>query len=121
MKFDLSLAGFLLSFVLGASGWFFRWNDKQKSDKQQDKLERQQAIAQAEAAAVKIANEQRDFNHLRNNQIQISQGIATGFKDIEASLVNGFKDTKASIDELKGLVTEIKSWQIRNQATARSE
>lgn len=121
MKFDLSLAGFVLSLVLAVSGWFFRWSDKHKFEKQQASLERQEAIRQAEAAAVKIANEERDFNHLRNNQIQISQGIATGFKDIEASLVDGFKDTESNIDELKGLLIEIKSWLIRNQGTTHGE
>ena len=117
MKFDLNLAGFILSLVVAASGWFFRWNDKQKFERQQNAFERQQAITQAEAAAIKITNEERDFNHLRNNQIQISQGIASGFKDIESSLVTGFKDTKSSTDELKGLSNEIKSWLIRKDAT----
>lgn len=53
------------------------------------------------AAAVKIATEKRDFNHLRNNQLQISQGIAAGFKDIEGSL-----------DQLHQQIVEIKAWLI---------
>ncbi|MEH2243384.1 hypothetical protein [Nostoc sp.] len=65
MKFDLSLAGFALFLIVAASGWFFRWSDKQK-------FSREQAITQAEAAAEKKVNEARDFNHLLNNQKQIS-------------------------------------------------
>ena len=60
MKFDLSFAGFVLSLVVAASGWFFRWSDKQK-------FERQQSTQKAVAAAEKALNEERDFNHLRNN------------------------------------------------------
>ncbi|MEH2287176.1 hypothetical protein [Nostoc sp.] len=97
MKFDLSFAGFVLSLVLGLSGWFFRWSDKQK-------FERQQSTQKAVAAAEKALNEERDFNHLRNNQIQISQGIATGFDELERRL-----------DHLRELLIEIKSYLIRNQ------
>lgn len=121
MKFDVSLAGFALTLILGLSGWFFRWSDKQKYEKQQASLERQQAIAQAEAAAVKISNEERDFNHLRNNQIQISQGIATGFKDIETSLATGFKDIEVSLNNLSQQLIKIEAWLIRNQGTIRGE
>ena len=110
MKFDVTLASFLLALALALLGWIRWWLDKQKFEKQQAALERQQAIQQANAAAVKTANEERDFNHLRNNQLQISQGIATGFKDIEVSL-----------DNLSRQLTEIKAWLIRNQSTPRGE
>ncbi|MEH2337094.1 hypothetical protein [Nostoc sp.] len=110
MNFDLSVAGFLLSLVLGGSGWVFRWSDKQKFERQQASLERQQAIAQAEAAAEKKVNEARDFNHLLNNQKQISQGIATGFDDVEKK-----------IDHLKELMLRVESYLIRNQGTNHHE
>ncbi|MEH2066976.1 MAG: hypothetical protein V7K47_02190 [Nostoc sp.] len=99
MKFDLSFAGFVLSLVVAASGWFFRWSDKQK-------FERQQSTQKAVAAAEKALNEERDFNHLRNNQIQISQGVATGFDEVERRL-----------DHLRELLIEIKAYLIRNQRT----
>jgi hypothetical protein len=50
----------------------------------------------------KIASE-RDFNHLRNNQQNISDGIAHGFDEIEAKL--------AVID--RNLI-EVKIWIMRN-------
>ncbi|MHC5735087.1 hypothetical protein [Nostoc sp.] len=110
MKFDSSFASFLLALVGALSGWVAWWLNKLKFEKQQAALERQQAIQQAKAAAEKAVNDERDFNHLRNNQIQISQGIATGFKDIEAGL-----------DHLSEQVSEIKAWLIRNQGTVHSE
>ncbi|MEH2120014.1 hypothetical protein [Nostoc sp.] len=110
MKFDLSLAGFVLSLILGASGWVFRWNDKQKYERQQASLERQQAITQAEAAAEKKVNEARDFNHLLGNQKQITQGIASGFSDIEER-----------IDHLRELMLRVESYLIRNQGTNHHE
>ena len=97
MKFDLSVAGFLLSLVVAASGWLFRWSDKQK-------FERQQSTQKAVAAAEKALNDERDFNHLRNNQVQISQGIATGFDEIERKINN-----------LREHVIEIKAYLIQNQ------
>ncbi|MHC5737471.1 hypothetical protein [Nostoc sp.] len=103
MKLDTNLASFLLAFAGALSGWVAWWHNKLK-------FERQQAIQQAKAAAEKAVNEERDFNHLRNNQIQISQGIATGFKDIESAL-----------DQLSDKVTKIEAWLIRNQGTVHSE
>ncbi|MEH2378297.1 MAG: hypothetical protein V7K27_05235 [Nostoc sp.] len=110
MKIDISLAGFLLSFIVAASGWFFRWKDKQKFEKQQSGLERQQAIQEATSAAEKAVNEERDFNHLRNNQIQISQGIATGFNEVEGKL-----------DHLREQMIEIKAYLIKNQGAIHGE
>ena len=110
MKFDSSFASFLLAFIGALSGWVAWWLNKLKFEKQQAALERQQAIQQAKAAAEKAVNEERDFNHLRNNQIQISQGIANGFKDIDFAL-----------DKLSDQVTEIKAWLIRNQSTVHTE
>ena len=110
MKFDLGLAGFALSLIVAASGWFFRWSDKRKFERQQASLERQQAITQVEAAAEKKVNEVRDFNHLLGNQKQISQGIATGFNDIEEK-----------IDNLRELMLKIEAYLIRNQGTNHHE
>ncbi|MEH2242361.1 hypothetical protein [Nostoc sp.] len=103
MKFDLGLAGFVLSLVVAGSGWFFRWNDKQR-------FERQQSTQQAVAAAEKALNEERDFNHLRRNQEQISQGVATGFDHIEEQ-----------IDSLRELMLKIEAYLIRNRATNHDE
>ncbi|WP_375514423.1 hypothetical protein [uncultured Nostoc sp.] len=121
MKFDLSFAGFILSLVVTASGWFFRWNDKKRFEKQQDKLERQQAIIQAEAAGEKRVNEIRDFNHLLGNQKQISEGITTGFKDIEEGMTTGFKDIEEKISNLRELMLRVESYLIRNQGTKNRE
>ena len=110
MKFDVSLAGFALSFIVAASGWFFRWSDKQKFERQQASLERQQAITQAEAAAEKKVNEVRDFNHFLGNQKQILQGITMGFDGVEDK-----------IDELRELMLKIEAYLIRNQGTNHHE
>ncbi|MBD2354743.1 hypothetical protein H6G41_08890 [Tolypothrix sp. FACHB-123] len=45
---------------------------------------------------------ERDFNHLRNNQQNISQGIAHGFDEIEAKLNTMARD-----------LLEIKIWIMR--------
>lgn len=45
---------------------------------------------------------ERDFNHLKNNQLSISDGIVTGFKDIESS-----------IDRIEKEIVELKAWFIR--------
>ena len=121
MKFDLGLAGFLLTLILGLSGWVFRWSDKQKFERQQASLERQQAITKAEAAAEKKVNEERDFNHLLGNQKQISQGIATGFKDIEEGMAAGFKNIEEKISNLRELMLKVEAYLIRNQGTKNRE
>ena len=102
MKFDITLFTFLLSLTVALSGWFARWRDKLKFEKQQDALERQQAIQKAETAAEKKVNDARNFNHLVNNQLQISEGIAIGFKDLEKLIRDLTKET-----------LEIKSYLIR--------
>ena len=104
MNFDPKLGSFLLSFVCAVSGWVVWWLSKIKSEKQQADLERQQAIQKAEVAAEKAVNQRRDFNHLVNNQKQISQNVAYGFKDIETQL----KDINEKLQE-------IKAYLIRNQ------
>ncbi|MEH2259892.1 hypothetical protein [Nostoc sp.] len=55
-------------------------------------------------------NEVRDFNHLLGNQKQISQGIATGFDEVEEK-----------IDRLRELMLKIEAYLIRNQGTNRDE
>ena len=91
MKFDVSLASFLLAFAGALSGWVAWWLNK-----------RQQVVQKAVAAAEKELNDKRDFNHLVNNQIQISGGIADGFKDLEKML-----------DDLIRELLEIKAYLIR--------
>lgn len=110
MKFDLSLAGLVLSLIVAGSGWLFRYNDKQKFEKQQAALERHQAIRQAEAAAEKKVNDERNLNHLLGNQKQITEGIATGFKDIERELAH-----------IREQIGELKAYLIQNQTTVRGE
>jgi hypothetical protein len=72
MKFDPSVASFILAFGCSVSGWFVWWINKIDHDKQ--------AAAQN---AKKDYAQQRDFEHLRNNQKQIGDGLAHGFKDME--------------------------------------
>lgn len=91
MKFDTSLASFLLAFVGASSGWIAWWLNKRK-----------QLVQRAVVAAEKALNEKRDFNHLINNQIQISVGITDGFKDLEKML-----------DDLMRELSEIKAYLIR--------
>ncbi|MEH2239508.1 hypothetical protein [Nostoc sp.] len=55
-------------------------------------------------------NEERDFNHLRTNQVQISQGIAMGFDQIERRL-----------DHIREQLIEMKAYLIQNQGTVRGE
>jgi hypothetical protein len=95
MKFDANLAGFLLSFVGALSGWAAWWINKLK-------FERITSTQQAVASAEKALNDKRDFNHLVNNQIQISDGIAHGFKDLEEMLNDLIKE-----------LLEIKAYLIR--------
>ncbi|MDZ7969060.1 MAG: hypothetical protein RM368_29600 [Nostoc sp. DedSLP03] len=95
MKIDANLASFVLAFVGAVSGWITWWINKLK-------FERQSTTQQAVAAAEKALNDKRDFNHLVNNQIQISDGIAHGFKDLEEML-----------DDLIKELLEIKAYLIR--------
>ncbi|WP_375502936.1 hypothetical protein [uncultured Nostoc sp.] len=103
MKFDLNFAGFVLSLVVAASGWFFRWSDKQKFEKQQGAFERQQATQEAVRLAEKALNEERDFNHLKNNQKDISNGVALGFNEMDRRF-----------DDVDRELLEIKAWLIRS-------
>lgn len=104
MNFDPKLGSFLLALVCSVSGWIVWWLNKIKFEKQQIALERQQAIQDAKAAAEKAVNEKRDFNHLVNNQKQISQNIAHGFEEIENQM-------RGQNEKLQ----EIKAYLIRNQ------
>ncbi|MEH2038445.1 hypothetical protein [Nostoc sp.] len=115
MNLNLALLGFILSLIVTISGWVFRWNDKKKFERQQGALERHQSTQEAVRLAEKTLNEERDFNHLRNNQIQISDGIARGFKEIEYRLDIGFKDTQIKLDKLNEEQIETKAYLIRNQ------
>lgn len=115
MKFDLSLAGFALSFIVAASGWYFRWNDKQKFERQQIAFERQQATQEAVRLAEKALNEERDFNHLKTNQKDISNGIALGFNEMDGK----FDDVDSRFDGVDKELLEIKAYLIRNQGTNR--
>lgn len=110
MKFDISFASFVLALIVAASGWFAWWISKIKFDKQQTALDRQQAILQAGNAAEKAVNEKRDFNHLINNQLDISRNMALSFDDVEHLL-----------KEIDNQVREIKAYLIRYKIISDTE
>jgi uncharacterized protein HemX len=95
MKFDLTLASFLFGAIATASGWVIWWITKIQNDKFN-------AIQKSTEAATKEYAAQRDFEHLKNNQINISKGIAEGFEDLERELV-----------ALHNEILEIKAYLIR--------
>ncbi|MEH2154906.1 hypothetical protein [Nostoc sp.] len=95
MKFDASLASFLLAFAGAISGWIAWWIGK-----------RQQTVHKAVADAEKALNDKRNFDHLVRNQSEISKNIAYGFKDIEEQIVD-------QNNELR----EIKAWLIRGKTS----
>ena len=80
MKFDVTLASFLFGAIATASGWVLWWITKIQNDKFN-------AIQKSTEAATKEYAAQRDFEHLKNNQINISKGIAEGFDDLERELL----------------------------------
>lgn len=80
MKFDLTLASFIFGAIATASGWVLWWITKIQNDKFN-------AIQKSTEAATKEYAAQRDFEHLKNNQINISKGIAEGFDDLERELL----------------------------------
>jgi uncharacterized protein HemX len=95
MIFDPAVASFVLGAVAAASGWVLWWITKIQNDKFQ-------AIQKSTEAATKEYAAQRDFEHLKNNQINISKGIATGFDDLEKQIL-----------DLHNELLEIKSYLIR--------
>ncbi|MFN6450541.1 MAG: hypothetical protein RMX59_035140 [Nostoc sp. DedSLP05] len=76
MKFDPTVASLLLALVCAVSGWVVWWWNKLQ-------LDRQTSTQRAADAAKKEYAAQRDFEHLKNNQLQISQAITLGFEEIE--------------------------------------
>jgi nitrogen fixation-related uncharacterized protein len=99
MNFNPSAASFLLALFGAVSGWIFWWINK--SDQHTKKK-----IQDAE----KTLNEKRDFNHLVNNQHDISSGLATGFNELEHQ-----------IREVDNQVREIKAYMIRNNGGNKTE
>ncbi|MEH2368035.1 hypothetical protein [Nostoc sp.] len=95
MKFDASLASFLLAFIGALSGWIAWWIGK-----------RQQTIQKAVADAEKALNDKRNFDHLVRNQAEISKNIAYGFQDIESQ-----------IEDQNNELREIKAWLIRGKVS----
>lgn len=89
MNFDfVKTAGLIVTFVGLVVGWFLLWLTKREKNIE------------------KSINDKRDFNHLLGNQKQISQGIATGFNNIEEE-----------IRQLRELMLKIEAYLIRNQKT----
>ncbi|MHC5598769.1 MAG: hypothetical protein ACYTXC_23000 [Nostoc sp.] len=93
MKFDASTFSFLLALSGAISGWVAWWIGR-----------RQQIIQKAVKDAEQALNERRDFNHLVNNQLDISKNIAHGFEDLEDQ-----------IDAMSNELREIKAYLIGNQ------
>ncbi|MBG1263099.1 hypothetical protein [Nostoc commune] len=103
MKFDISLGMFVLALTGAFSGWVAWWVNNFNLNKQ---ITTQKAVA----IATKAITEERDFIHLRNNQLQISSGITTGFDEIERRL-----------DNIRQEQTEIKAYLIRNYSDKQSQ
>ncbi len=103
MKFDASVASFILGLVCASSGWVAWWVNKLQFDKYTSNQK-------AAADATKAYAAERDFNHLRNNQIQISDGIASGFKGLEQDVADGFKEIGNKVNELNQELIEIKAY-----------
>lgn len=101
MKFDINVASFILGSVCAASGWVVWWVNKIHSDKQ--------ATAQkAAVAATKEYAAKRDFEHLKNNQLQISEAIIRGFDEIEDRF-----------NILHREMTEVKAYFIRSHSNEK--
>ena len=89
MKFDASTFSFLLALSCAISGWVAWWIGR-----------RQQIIQKAVKDAEQALNERRDFNHLVNNQREISKNIAYGFEDLEEqinAMANELREIKAYV------------------------
>ena len=95
MKFDVALASFVVGAIASASGWVVWWITKIQNDKLQ-------AIQKSAEDATKEYAAKRDFEHLKNNQLNISKGISDGFEDLEKSF-----------EALQREILEIKSYLIR--------
>ncbi|MEH2002363.1 MAG: hypothetical protein V7L00_27130 [Nostoc sp.] len=98
MKFDTSLASFSLALIGAISGWLAWWINNEK-------LNKQIATQKAVPIATKAVNEERDFVHLRNNQKDISNGIAIGFNEMDRRF-----------DSIDKELLEQKAWLIRTKS-----
>ncbi|MEH2287341.1 hypothetical protein [Nostoc sp.] len=103
MKFDPSLASFILAFIGVLSGWVAWWFTKLKLDQEKD-------IHRSVLLATEDVNEKRDFNHLLNNYKQMSEAMTFGFNELEEM-----------VRENRLELGEIKSYLIRNQNTSPGE
>ncbi|MEH1811925.1 MAG: hypothetical protein V7K26_03685 [Nostoc sp.] len=97
MKFDISLGMFVLSLIGAFSGWVAWWINNFN-------LNKQIATQKAVAIATKAVNEERDFVHLRNNQKDISNGVALGFNEMDRRFDNVDRE-----------LLEQKAWLIRGK------
>lgn len=91
MNFNPSFGSFLLALLGAVSGWVVWWISRGKENTRQ-------AVALAENAV----NAKRDFQHLVRNQAQISDNIASGFKDID----NRFAEQNNEIREIKAYLIQ---------------
>ncbi len=105
MKFDVNFASFILGLLSACSGWVVWWIGKINSDKQL-------ASQKAADAAKKAYAAERDFEHLKNNFKQMSDGIALGFKGIEDDLIDNHKNLETKINNLNRDIVEIKAYMV---------
>ena len=92
MNFDFKIASFIVTFAGLVVGWFLLW------------------LTKREKAIEKSINDKRDFNHLTNNQLQISTGIATGFSELEHKI----NEISKQVQGVENQVREVKAYLIRN-------
>lgn len=92
MNFDFKIASFIVAFAGLVVGWFLLW------------------LAKREKAIEKSINDKRDFNHLTNNQLQISTGIANGFNELEHQV----RGVENQVQGVENQVREVKAYLIRN-------
>lgn len=97
MKFDISLGMFVLALIGTFSGWVAWWINNFN-------LNKQIATQKAVTIATKAVNEERDFVHLRNNQKDISNGVALGFNEMDRRF-----------DSVDKELLEQKAWLIRGK------
>ena len=82
MKFDSSLAGFILALITALSGWVVWWLERINTDKKILAERVAEESARAADAAKKEYAAQRDFEHLKNNLKNITDGVGREFKDV---------------------------------------
>ncbi|MEH2377618.1 MAG: hypothetical protein V7K27_01755 [Nostoc sp.] len=92
MNFDFKDVGAVVAVAGLIVGWALLW------------------LSKREKAIEKGINDKRDFNHLVNNQLEISRGVANGFKDLEGEI----RGVDNHVQGIENEVREVKAYLIRN-------